>query len=86
MTTFKGHKTGFNPTGSNECSPNEMGPPKTKFCGRGALPDGPLKRYPGAVADIDGGNRRLSKANHGDGGGSGTSFKSNTAFGGKKGK
>jgi len=81
MTSFKGHRTGFNPKGSNYCVPNESGPPSTKFGGRPAVPAGPLKRYPGAVADIGNGNRRLSKAAHGDGGGSGTSFSTNTAFG-----
>ena len=80
MTTFKGTKTGFNRTGSNECVPNEMGPPATKFTGRGGLPEGPLKRYPGAVADTSMGNRRLAKAAHGDGDGSGTRFMGNTAF------
>lgn len=74
MTTFKGKKSGFNPTGSNACVPNEMGPPKTKFGGRPAVPAGPLKRYPGAVAAIGTGNRRTAKAAHGDGGGSGTTF------------
>ncbi len=74
MTTFKGTKTGFNKTGSNECCPNMMGPPTTKFGGRPAVPAGPLKRYPGAVADVGMGNRRLAKSNHGDGGGSGTRF------------
>lgn len=64
---FKGHKSGFNVTGSNEAIPNEMGPPMTKFMGRGGLPEGPLKRYPGAVADIDDGNRRLAKTQHGEG-------------------
>lgn len=76
MTAFKGMKTGFNKTGSNKCVPNEMGPPATKFGGRPAVPAGPLKRYPGAAADISGGNRRLAKSNHGDGGGSGTTMKS----------
>jgi hypothetical protein len=78
--TFKGKKTGFNPSGSNACVPNEMGPPATKFKGRGALPEGPLKRFPGAAADISSGNRRLAKANHGEGGGSGTTFNGRTAF------
>lgn len=73
-TTFKGHKTGFNTKGNNACVPNEMGPPKTKFGGRPAVPAGPLKRYPGAAADISNGNRRMAKSAHGDGGGSGTSF------------
>lgn len=74
MTKFKGLKTGFNPKGSNDCVPNEMGPPKTKFAGRPAVPAGPLKRYPGAVADAGMGNRRLAKTSHGDGEGSGTNF------------
>jgi hypothetical protein len=74
VTRFKGLKTGFNKTGSNDCCPNMNGPPATKFGGRPAVPAGPLKRYPGATADISGGNRRLAKSNHGDGGGSGTSF------------
>lgn len=82
MTTFKGHKTGFNPSGSNDTTPNDMGPPTTKFGGRPAVPAGPLKRYPGAVADTSNGNRRLSKSGHGDGGGSGTRFRTDTAFGG----
>lgn len=80
MSTFKGHKTGFNKTGSNDCVPNGMGPPKTKFGGRPAVPAGPLKRYPGEVANISTGNRRMAKSKHGDGGGSGTTFKTNTAF------
>lgn len=74
MTTFKGHKTGFNTKGSNECNPNPMGPPKTKFGGRPAVPAGPLKRYPGSVADVSSGNRRLAKSSHGEGAGSGTNF------------
>lgn len=74
MTKFKGQKTGFNPKGSNDCIPNEMGPPKTKFGGRPAVPAGPLKHYPGAVADTSMSNRRLAKSNHGDGGGSSTRF------------
>src|ERR1700731_678164 len=80
-TQFRGHKTGFNPSGSNTCTPNELGPPKTKFGGRPAVPAGPLKRYPGAVADIEDGNRRLSKSQHGDGGLSGTVFRGPGAFG-----
>jgi len=79
-TKFRGMKTGFNKTGSNDVVPNEMGPPTTKFTGRGGVPEGPLKRYPGAVADTSMGNRRLAKSNHGDGGGSGTRYSGNTAF------
>lgn len=73
-TKFKGQKTGFNPRGSNDCNPNPSGPPATKFTGRGALPEGPLKHYPGGVANISNGNRRLAKSEHGDGGGSSTQF------------
>lgn len=80
MTMFKGLKTGFNPKGSNDAVPNPMGPPTTKFMGRGGVPEGPLKRYPGAVADTSMGNRRLSKSKHGDGAGSGTRYSGDTAF------
>jgi hypothetical protein len=79
-TRFRGLKTGFNKTGNNDCVPNEMGPPATKFGGRGGVPEGELKRYPGAVADTSMGNRRLAKTKHGDGGGSSTRFSGNTAF------
>jgi len=75
MTEFCGHRTGFNPTGKNNVNPNEFGPPSTKFGGRPAVPAGPLKRHPGSVADIDDSNRRLAKAKHGEGGGSGTTFR-----------
>lgn len=80
-TKFCGHKTGFNPSGENVDTPNAMGAPDTVFKGRGAVPDGKLKHYPGAVANIANGNRRASKASHGDGGGSSTVFRSNNAFG-----
>lgn len=79
MTTFKGHKTGFKPGKSNSCCPNESGPPATKFGGRSAMPAGPLKHYPGGVAAIDGGNRRLAKAKVGADGHS-TTFRGRTAF------
>lgn len=87
MTTFKGHKTGFNPKGGNDTTPNVSGPPATKFGGRPAVPAGALKRYPSGVANIDNGNRRLAKSQHGDGGGCGTTFSTTggNAFGrGKK--
>ena len=80
MTKFRGRTTGFNPTGSNDCNPNPFGPPTTKFGGRPAVPAGPLKRHPGAVADIEGTGRRLAKAMHGDGAGSGVSFRGRGAF------
>lgn len=75
MTTFKGKKTGFNPSGSNMCCPNESGPPKTKFGGRPAVPAGPLKRYPNGVSEISDGNRRLAKSRTGAGGGDGVSYR-----------
>lgn len=84
MTTFKGRKTGFNKTGSNMTDPNPSGPPATKFTGRGAVPGGPLKHYPGGAASIDNGNRRLAKSGVGAGDGCGTRFSTNTAFGGRK--
>lgn len=86
MTKFSGHKTGFNKSGSNACVPNPSGPPATKFTGRGGVPEGPLKRYPGGAASIDDGNRRLAKSGVGDGSGSGTAFNGRTAFnrGGRK--
>lgn len=75
MTTmYKGKKTGFNKSGSNDVTPNMSGPPATKFMGRGGVPEGPLKHFPGAVAETSNGNRRLSKSGNGDGGGSSTRF------------
>lgn len=83
MTTFKGRTTAFNPSGNNDCNPNPMGPPKTKFGGRPAVPAGPLKRYPGGAADTGTSNRRNAKSKMGDGGGSGTSYTGRSPFGGK---
>lgn len=86
-TKFFGHLTGFKPGKSNDCNPNPMGPPSTKFGGRPAVPAGPLKRFPGPTANIDTGNRRLAKAAHGEDGGSGVTFTTTggNAFGrGKK--
>jgi len=80
MTTFKSRNSAFNKSGSNAAAPNKSGPPSTKFKGRGALPDGGFKRYPGAVANTESGNRRLAKSEHGDGGGSGTVFKGRDPF------
>lgn len=70
MTKFCGRS----PFGNGKAVPNEMGPPKTKFGGRPAVPAGPLKRFPGAVVAIESGNRRLAKTSHGDGDGSGVRF------------
>jgi hypothetical protein len=84
MTTFKGHKTGFKPGATNKCDPNAFGPPATSFKGRGALPEGKMdKRYPGAVADISGSNRRVAKGQHGEGAGSGTTYSGRDPFGKK---
>lgn len=80
MTTFKGHRTGFKPGKTNDCNPNPSGPPATKFKGRGGVPEGAMKRYPGGAASIDGGNRRLAKSDMGSGGGSGTVFRGRTAL------
>ena len=80
MSTFKGRTTGFNPSGSNDCDPNPMGPPKTKFSGRGAVPEGPLKHFPGQAVNISMSNRRNAKSKMGDGGGSSTTFSGRTAF------
>lgn len=80
MTRFCGQKTGFNKTGNNQAVPNPNGPPTTKFGGRPAVPAGPLKRYPGAVADISNGNRRLAKSQHGEGAASGVSYTGRGAF------
>ena len=75
MTTkFKGLRTGFNTKGNNDVLPNPVGPPNTKFTGRGGVPEGQLKHFPGSVAETSGGNRRLAKSTHGDGGGMSTDF------------
>lgn len=74
MTKFRGRKTAFNPSGSNDVTPNCDGPSKTKFKGRGGLPEGALGHYPGIVDDVSAGNRRLARSKHGDGGGSGVVF------------
>ena len=74
-TRFCGKITGLNRTGENDVTPNEFGPPATKFGGRPAVPAGPLKRFPGATADISSGNRRLARAKHGEGESGGTAFR-----------
>lgn len=78
MTKIKG-RTAFNNSGT-ACIPNPSGAPKTKFKGRGGVPEGGLKHFPGGAASIDNGNRRLAKSEMGDGAGSGTSFSGRTAF------
>lgn len=52
----------------------------TNWKGNGAsFPSGKLKRYPGEVANISTGNRRLAKAKYGAGE-SGTSFRGFNGF------
>lgn len=68
MTKFGGRKTAFNNGGG-----------ATKFKGRSGF--GPMTRNADAAANISGDNRRVSKSNLGDGGGSGTRFSTRTAFG-----
>jgi hypothetical protein len=75
MTTFKNGRTAMGDNPGDSMTTNA-----TSFGGRGAMPAGKLKRYPGAVGDVSGGNRRKGKVSHGDGGGSGTTFKTHTAF------
>ncbi len=80
MTVYRG-VNGFGNNAGDSLTMNS-----TNYKGRGGFPEGKLKRYPSAVADISGGNRRLSKSNTGDGGGSGTSVRGTNAFtkGGKR--
>jgi|KBSMisStaDraftv2_1062788.scaffolds.fasta_scaffold2945607_1 hypothetical protein len=75
MTTFKNSVNAFGNSAGDDLSKNS-----TEWCGRGVLPKGKLKRYPSAVANISSGNRRLAKAKHGDGGGSGTTVRGQNAF------
>lgn len=74
MTTFKGKKTGFNKTGSNDCNPNPSGPPATEFKGRGAVPAGKLKHFPGSTANISNSNRKVARSEYGTGDGSSTRY------------
>jgi hypothetical protein len=75
---IRGHRSGFNPTGSNDCVPyfDEI---KTKFGGRPAVPKGPLD-VPKGLADIETSNRRMAKAVVGEGGRHHTSFDGTNAF------
>jgi hypothetical protein len=74
MTTYKG-VNGFGNSPGDSLTENA-----TDYYGKVGMPKGKLKRYPSAVGDISGGNRRLAKSNHGDGGGSGTMTKGVNAF------
>lgn len=75
MTTFKNCVNAFGNSAGDDMDKNS-----TTWKGRGVLPKGKLKRYPGEVGEISGGNRRLSKAKYGTGGGSGTSQRGQNAF------
>ena len=81
MTKFVNKVNAFGSDAGDSLTNNE-----TEWRGRGVFPSGKLKRYPGEAANISTGNRRLGKAKHGDGGGSGTSFSGHNAFskGGRK--
>lgn len=75
MTTFKNSVNAFGDSAGDDIEKNS-----TDFCGRGGMPKGKLQRYPSAVANIEHGNRRLAKAKHGAGAGSGTSVRGQNAF------
>lgn len=75
MTTFKNTLNAFGNSAGDSLSAHV-----TNWSGRGVLPQGKLKKYPGAAGAISSGNRRLAKAKHGTGGGSGTSFCGKNAF------
>jgi len=79
MTRFRGHKTGFNRTGSNDVTPMLDGS-ATEFYGRGAVPSGKLE-VPKGLASIDtAGNRRMAKAIVGHADGHKASFSGTNAF------
>jgi hypothetical protein len=75
MTKFKNTVNAF-----GNSPGDDMQKHVTNFGGRGSFPQGKLKRYPGEVANISTGNRRLAKAKYGTGGDSGTSFCGKNAF------
>jgi hypothetical protein len=79
MTTFKNTVNAF-----GNSSGDDMQKHVTSWGGRGAMPKGKLKNYPGEVANISTGNRRLAKAKYGTGGKSVTGFCGTNAFSKKK--
>lgn len=84
MTTFKNCVNAFGKSAGDDMSKHA-----TKWSGRGVLPQGKLKNYPGETGNISGGSRHLAKAKYGAGSGSGVFFKGFNAFSkgtGKKGK
>jgi hypothetical protein len=72
MTTFKNKVNAFGSSAGDSMSAN---PTKWHGCSSVGMPKGKLGRYPGAAGAISDGNRRLAKSKHGDGGGSGTTFR-----------
>ncbi len=79
MTTFKNKVNAFGDSAGDSLAEN-----CTNWGGKVGMPKGKLKRYPSAVADISGGNRRMAKSAHGEGGGSGVSTKGVNAFSKRK--
>jgi len=75
MTTFKNKVNAFGDSAGDSLAEN-----CTNWSGKVGMPKGKLSRYPSAVADISGGNRRLAKSKHGGGGGMSTSMKGVNAF------
>lgn len=75
MTKFINHLNAFGDSAGDSMSAHG-----TKYYGRGSMPKGKLQRYPGEVANISTGNRRLAKSKYGTGGGSGTSTRGQNAF------
>jgi len=74
MTTFKNEVNAFGNNAGDSLSEHV-----TSWSGHGSMPMGKLKRYPGAVGNISGGNRRLAKAQYGTGDG-GTTVRGTNAF------
>jgi len=77
MTKFKNTVNAFGNSAGDDMSKNS-----TTWKGHASvgMPKGKLNRYPGPTGEISGGNRRLSKAKYGAGGGSGTSVRGQNAF------
>jgi hypothetical protein len=78
MSKFRGHKTGFMPTGANDCTPHFDGQ-TTKWRGFSGMPEGKLK-VPEGLASVNIGNRRLAKAVVGAGNDSTEYVKGTNAF------
>lgn len=74
MTTFKNSVNAFGNSAGDDMSKHI-----TQWKGRGVVAKGKIQNYPGEVANISTGNRRLAKAKHGAGSG-GTAFCGKNAF------